>query len=80
VAGISWRAAYVRAPAGSFVITARDEDARRWLAFAEPVEMGPLSHWAWRAVKQGWLMVEIAGVAALLLAAAAWRESRVPEA
>jgi len=72
----SWRSAYVRIPQKPFVITARDEDTQRWLAFAEPVEMGPLSHWAWRAVKQGLLIVEIASVAALLIGAVAWRGSR----
>jgi hypothetical protein len=63
----SWRAAYVRTPREPFVIAASDEDSQRWLAFAEPVEMGPLSHWAWRAAKQGWLIAEIAAGAALLL-------------
>lgn len=72
----SWRAAYVRVPRQPFVIASRDEDTRRWLAFSEPVEMGGLSHWAWRSVKQGWLIVEIAGVSALLVGAALWRQSR----
>jgi len=71
----SWRAAYVRVPGRPFVIASRDEDTRRWLAFSEPVEMGGLSHWAWRSVKQGWLIVQIAGVAALFVGAALWRRS-----
>ena len=76
VPGDSWRAAYVRSPRIPFIIVARDNDSHRWLAFAEPVEMGPLSHWAWRAIKQGWLIVGIASAIALLLGGAAWRESR----
>jgi hypothetical protein len=76
VAGDSWRAAYARAPRAPFIVVARDQDAARWLAFAEPVEMGPLSHWAWRAAKQGWLIAEIAAGVALLLGAASWRQLR----
>jgi hypothetical protein len=76
VPGDSWRAAYVRAPRRPFILIARDEDSHRWLAFTEPVEMGPLSHWAWRAIKQGWLIAAVGGAAAGLLGVVSWRQKR----
>ena len=73
VPGDSWRAAYVRAPRGPFVVVARDADPQRWLAFSGPVEMGWLSYWAWQATRQGLLLVYTAsGGALMLVAIAAW--------
>lgn len=72
----SWRAAYVRTPAVPFVVVARDTDSQRWLAFSPPVEMAALSHAAWRATKQGLLIVWIALGSSLALGAAAWLQTR----
>ena len=72
----SWRSVYVPAPAGAFIVVARDEDPGRWLAFSQPVEMGGLSYWAWRGVKNGPLIAEAAAGAALLLGMIAWRMER----
>lgn len=67
IPGNTWRAAYVRAPSQPFVIVARDTDPNRWFAFSAPVEMSTASYWAWRAGKQGLvLMTSAAAVAALL--------------
>ncbi|MFZ9745234.1 MAG: hypothetical protein ACO3G4_01220 [Opitutaceae bacterium] len=49
--GDTWRAAYVRAPAGPYRIVAKDDSEAHWLAFSGPVEMGGLSHVAWQATK-----------------------------
>ncbi len=69
--GDTWRAAYVRAPAGAFVIHARTPDAARWLAFSEPIELASGSYWAWQLTKNGRLVATLALVLALLTAAAA---------
>lgn len=76
--GDSWRAAYVPAPTRPFVMVAQDRDPQRWLAFSAPVEMGPLSHAAWRAAKNGLLLAEVAGLGAVLLALAESRRQRHP--
>jgi len=60
IPGDSWRAAYVRAPQVPFVVVARDSDPTRWMAFSAPVEMSPLSYWAWRATQHGLLVAIIA--------------------
>ena len=44
IPGDTWRAAYVRAPSGEFVVHARAPDAARWLAFSAPVEMATGSY------------------------------------
>ncbi len=59
VPGEGWRAAYVRAPRGPFVVVARDASPERWLAFSGPVEMSSLSYFAWQTVKNGWLVFEL---------------------
>lgn len=71
IPGNAWRAAYVPAPAGEFIIVARDGSPTRWMAFGAPVELGTLSYWAWRLAKHGpaILYPGIAGSAALLLIA-----------
>ncbi len=71
VPGNVWRSAYVPKPAAPFVVVARDTDPERWLAFSGPIEMGPLSYWAWQANKHGLLILQVAGAATLLLALAA---------
>jgi hypothetical protein len=60
VPGDTWRAAYVRAPRGPFVVVARDSSAEHWLAFSAPVEMSGPSHLAWLAVKNGRLLTYVA--------------------
>ena len=62
----SWRAAYARAPGTSAVLVARDASAIRWFAFSAPVEMGPLSYWAWRLATCGRLAALSAGGGAIL--------------
>ncbi len=75
VPGNSWRTAYVPAPPGPFILAAKDSDPTRWLAFAEPVEMAPLSHLALQTARQGRLLAEIAAAAAaILLAVSGWCE------
>ena len=71
VPGDAWRAAYVRAPRGPFMVIARDESATRWLAFSAPVEMSNLSHAAWVLVKNGQLIATCAAIACALLGLAA---------
>lgn len=66
VPGDAWRAAYVRAPPGPFVVVARDRDAHAWLAFSPPVEMGTLSHRAGRLAQHGTLLAAVSFAAALL--------------
>ena len=65
--GNSWRSAYVRAPDRPFVVAAHGGDSAAWMAFSQPVEMGPLSHFAWRCVKNGLLIAGCAASAALAL-------------
>ena len=67
VPGDSWRTAYVKAPQGEFIVAARDSNPKSWIAFSEPVEMGRLSHVAWRTVRSGRLVAEIAAAAAAIL-------------
>lgn len=72
VPGDNWRAAYVRAPAGKFVVVARDTSPSQWMAFGAPVELGTLSYHAWRACKHGWLLLGAAATATVLLSAITW--------
>ena len=74
--GDTWRAAYVKAPHGPFVIAASDESPRTWLAFSPPVEMGVWSYRAWQLTKHGLLIVYVTAGVTLLLLVIAWRESR----
>jgi len=69
--GDTWRSAYVRAPAGPFVVMAQERDPGRWLAFSQPVEVGELSYWSWRTMKQGFFLAELAAGSAALLGLAA---------
>ncbi len=65
--GDNWRSAYVRAPRRPFVIAAADTSAQHWLAFSPPVEMGPLSFYAWQATRHAWIIFySAAGLTALL--------------
>ena len=69
VPGNAWRAVYVREPRTPFMLVAYGSGPRRWLAFAEPVEMGRLSYWAWRTVRSGtWIACVSAAATGLLLA------------
>ncbi|MGH7997101.1 MAG: hypothetical protein ACREFX_12195 [Opitutaceae bacterium] len=65
--GDTWRAAYVPAPPGAFIVVAREAAPSRWFAFSEPSEMGRWSYWAWRAVRRGALLAELAAGAAVLI-------------
>lgn len=62
--GASWRSAYVHAPAGEFVIAARDETSAGWMAFSEPREMGAGSYWAWQILRRADFLVGAAGLLA----------------
>lgn len=75
--GDTWRAAYVRAPAGAFVIHAHTPDSARWLAFSEPIELASGSYWAWQLTKNGQLVATLALALALLTAVAALVLSRL---
>ena len=76
VPGDAWRSAYVPQPAAPFVVVARDLDPTRWLAFSGPVEMGPLSYWAWQANKHAPLLFMITAAVTALLALATLRVRR----
>jgi len=65
--GNSWRSAYVRSPTRPFTVVANDANPKAWVAFSQPVEMGTLSHFAWRCVKNGLLLAEISVGAALAM-------------
>jgi hypothetical protein len=67
VPGNAWRTVYVPEPSDAFVVAARG-GPQHWLAFGEPVEMGRLSYWAWRIVRNGLLIAELAAGAVVLLA------------
>lgn len=67
VPGSSWRTALVAEPREPFVLVAEDDGPPDWIAFAGPVEMGPLSYWAWRTARNGlWIAGASATLAALL--------------
>jgi hypothetical protein len=68
VPGDTWRAAYVRVPPVPFAVVAIDDSPTGWLAFSAPVEMGPLSYWAWQCAKNGLLVAEISAGVSLALA------------
>jgi hypothetical protein len=70
--GDSWRAVYVRAPNVPFVVAATDASRSEWLAFSPPVEMAPLSYWAWQATRNGSLILYCTATATALLAGLAW--------
>jgi hypothetical protein len=67
VPGNAWRPVYVPEPRAPFVVDARVDGPRLWLAFGEPVEMGRLSYWARWTVKGGLLVAEWAAACAALL-------------
>ena len=58
------------------MVVARDLDPTRWLAFSGPVEMGPLSYWAWQANKHAPLLFMITAAVTALLALATLRVRR----
>lgn len=61
VPGESWHNAFVRAPAVPFVVQASETAPGGWFAFADPIEMGRLSHWAWRATRRGPVVMGLGG-------------------
>ena len=67
VPGDEWRSAYVKAPRKSFVIVAKDEDSKRWLAFSAPSEMSAVSYWAWQLMKNGLVIAAVAASIAVVL-------------
>jgi hypothetical protein len=71
IPGNAWRTVYVREPRTPFVVQAQTGVSGQWLAFTEPVEMGPLSYWAWRMDRNGIWIAGFAAAAALLLSAEA---------
>ncbi|HUR58413.1 MAG TPA: hypothetical protein VM029_11925 [Opitutaceae bacterium] len=74
LAGNTWRAAYVRAPAVPALLVARTDDAARWFAFSEPSEMSVLSYDSWQLARQGpWLA--LTGALAGLAIAFGWRQT-----
>jgi hypothetical protein len=70
--GDTWRAVYVRAPNVPFVVAATDASRSEWLAFSPPVEMAPLSYWAWQATRNGRLILYCTATATALLSGLAW--------
>jgi hypothetical protein len=74
--GDSWRAAYVRAPRGPFVVAATDAAPEGWLAFSAPVEMGVYSYYAWQVTRHARLLLYFSAAAALVLAVLSWFETR----
>ena len=70
--GSSWRATYVPAPAGKFVIHARAAKGAPPFAFSEPVEMPNGSYWAWILNKNGQLFAFLALIIALILSGLDW--------
>jgi hypothetical protein len=72
----SWRSAYVHAPAGEFVISAKAEGAGKWIAFSEPVEIGAGGYWAWRLVRHGQRLAAVAAAVSAVFLAAMWRQTR----
>jgi hypothetical protein len=76
VPGNVWRSAYVPKPSAPFVVVARDTDPARWLAFSGPIEMGPLSYWAWQANKHGLLILQVTAGVTLLLGLTALLDHR----
>ena len=66
--GESWRTTYVQLPPGNYYLSARDNDPQAWLAFTQPVEIGRLSYWTPRLLRQGpVLMLAAVGLALLAL-------------
>ena len=78
IPGNAWRAAYVPAPRGPFVVVARNGSTTQWLAFSAPVEMSNLSHAAWVLVKNCRLLAAGAAAACALLGLAALIIGRAP--
>lgn len=70
--GDRWRTAYVRLPAGSYFLEAHDRDPQRWLAFTQPVEVGRLSYWTPRLLRQGPFVAMGGATLAFLALAFGW--------
>jgi hypothetical protein len=63
-----WRTTYAAVPPGNHRLAAFDRDPQLWLAFTQPVEVGRLTYWVPRLLRQGpLLMILAAGVAGLAL-------------
>lgn len=62
IPGNGWHNAFVRAPKRPFFVEARANSPTTWFAFADPIEMGSFSHWAWRAVRHGPMLMVVAGL------------------
>jgi len=71
VPGFAWRSVFVPEPSVPFIIAARDGGTNQWLAFTDPVEIGPLSYRAWRVARCGTWIAGLALLATLALAALA---------
>lgn len=72
IPGDAWRAAFVAAPAGEFVVYARAPDLAHWLAVSQPTEMATGSFWAWQISKRGLVVAGIAVALAAGLGVLAW--------
>jgi hypothetical protein len=60
IPGDRWLPAQVWLSSGDFVIRASCDDRTTWFAFAEPVEMSRLSHWAWQLSRRGGMVAALA--------------------
>jgi hypothetical protein len=73
--GKSWRSAYVRAPAGSFIVAAQSAPSG-WLAFSQPVEISAGSFWIRRWVAYGSGLELLGVLGAVLVIARAFGRQR----
>jgi hypothetical protein len=69
VPGFAWRSVFVPEPSVPFIVAARDGGSNEWLAFTDPVEIGPLSYRAWRVARSGAWIAGLALLATVALAA-----------
>ncbi|MGH7956721.1 MAG: hypothetical protein ACREH8_06890 [Opitutaceae bacterium] len=74
--GDTWRAAYVRAPRGPFIVSATDVSPGAWVAFSPPVEMGTFSYYAWQATRHARLVLYFAAAATVALSLLMWFDCR----
>ena len=63
--GPAWRSAWVKVPAGRWVLAAANASESTWFAFSEPTEMGLGSHTAERLIQSGAWLTWGAGLLAL---------------
>jgi hypothetical protein len=72
----AWHPTHAAVAGGNVSIEAHVDDPAHWFAFSEPVEMAPLSYWAWLAVRQGRRLWQTAAVLGVLLWGWEWRRRR----